>query len=432
MSAALQALPSTRYLTSDSDYSFFPQFTSIAATKSAMLDRLAYRLDEGDLDYDALNVFFRIGTFVGTDSCFRHIKADPPDYKLIATIRHVDASRTEIIDTYIDLFRQAVGRCMAHRDDIGTTLTGGRDSRHIVLELCRSGRKPACCWTVDIPFKPSEAAIAKQICSRLGIKHNVFRPSGKFADVEAEKDRLTSFSSLQHAWLAEALSAGIATTPVLFEGIGGDVLSAGPYLTEVRLRLLREHRIDELVEEIVGPEEDLAVVRNVKLFSRQRALEKVNEEFRRHLRAADPISSFFFWNKTRRDIACAPFALMQQHCQKLYAPYLDSDLVRFLSGISPSVTADHNLHTDAIVRAFPNFADMPYAAGYIRTPRYFQRIGIDVLRYLWKNPCPMIKRKKVFLQLLRASLSPKHAPESMWLGPYIVYLTELSKGLALS
>lgn len=396
-----------------------------------MLARLAYRLDESDLDYDALNVFFRIGTFIGTDTCFRHIKADPPDYKLIGTIRHVHASRTQIIDTYIDLFRQAVGRCIAHRDEIGTTLTGGRDSRHIVLELSRSGRTPACCWTVDIPFKPSEAVIAKQVCSRLGINHKVFRPSGKFADIEAEKDRITSFSSLQHAWLAEALRAGIATTPVLFEGIGGDVLSAGPYLTEIRLKLLREDRIDELVEEIVGPEEDLPVLRDVKPFSRHRALEKVNEEFRRHLRTADPISSFFFWNKTRRDIGCSPFALMKQHCHKLYAPYLDADLVRFLSGVSPSVTADHNLHTDAIARAFPNFADVPYAAGYTRTPGYYQRIGIDLLRYLLKNPCPMIKRKKVFLQLLRALVSPKHAAESMWLGPYVVYLTELSKGLAL-
>ena len=162
--------------------------------------------------------------------------------------------------------------------------------------------------------------------------------------------------------MAEVLLAGIADTPVLFDGIGAaDVFTAGILVNERRLTLLREGRIDELVEDIVGPEHDVPVMRDPSLFTRARALEKVSDEFRKFLDAADPMSSFYFWNRRRRDIGCSPFALLKRHCNKLHTPYLDPDLVRFLSGISPSITVDGRLHTDTISKAFPEFADIPYA-----------------------------------------------------------------------
>jgi asparagine synthase (glutamine-hydrolysing) len=433
MTTTSHASASPIYSGRGASYSFFPQFTSIAVQRSDTLAHLARKIDETDFDYDALNVFFRIGTFIGTDTCYRHIKADPPDYELIRSTPHVSSSREQVIDCYIDLVRHAIRCCIGTGDEISLGLSGGRDSRHILLELCGSGRTPAYCWTVDIPFKPSETIVARQLCGRLGIRHKIFHPTGCFAEIEAEKNRLTSFSSLQHAWMAEALLAGIVDTPILFDGIGAaDVFTAGVFLSERRLKLLQERRIDELVEDIVGAEDNVPVVRDTGLFTRQRALEKVNDEFRKYLDAADPISSFYFWNRTRRDIGCSAFALVRRHCDKLYTPYLDPDLVRFLSGISPTMTVDHRLHTDTIAKAFRTFADIPYAHGVTQNPDYFRKIGADTLRYLLRNECRMIERKKVSLQLLRASLSAKYAPDALWLGRYVVYLTELSKGLAYS
>jgi len=426
MSSAVSFIRQAAPSAAESGYGFYPKFTSVKPAKADNLAALIRKTDAGDLDYDALNVFFRIGTFIGTDTPYRHIKADPPDYSWARHTPVVQQTRSQIIDSYIDLFRQALRRCNTRGEAVSLGLSGGRDSRHILLELCASNRKPSRCWTVDLPSKPAEARVAKQICDRFGITHSVFHLSGRYADVEAAKNRITSFSSLQHAWLTEAILEGLADTPVLFDGIGGDVLSAGLFLTDKRVKLLSENRIDELVEEIVGHYK-LPVIREISLFPRERALEKVNTEFRKHLGAPDPISSFYFWNRTRRDIGCSAFALLRQRGQTVFAPYLDPDLSRFLAGLSPSVTVDHQLHTEVIAKAYPQHSDIPYAEKSEQPAAHYRKVAADVLRYVLTNASPMIQRSKVCFQLLRSMVSPNHSADVLYLGPYTVYLTELWK-----
>ncbi len=417
----------------ESGQGFYPKFTRSEIRRSETLINCLRTTPEEELDFDALNVFFRMGSFVGTDTPFLYVKADPPDYEWIASTPAITGSREQIIDAYINLFRQAVGRCDSRGQTVSLGLSGGRDSRHILFELCRCNRPPARCWTVDLPAKPLELAVAKQICQRLKLSHSTFRLSGRFAEIEAVKNRVTSFSSLQHAWLTEAVLKGMAETPVLFDGIGGDVLSAGTFLTEERVKLLAENRIDELVEHLVL--KNLPAIRDLSLFPRQRALEKVSEELRKHLKAPDPISSFYFWNRTRRDIGSSAFALLRQRGQTVYAPFLDPDLSRFLAGLRPSITVDHRLHTDVIARAYPEHADIPYAdvKGPVRRAnRHYRKVAADTLRYLVANNSPMIQRKKVCVQLVRAATFSSHSSDVLWLGPSTVYLTELWKKSRLS
>ncbi len=389
------------------------------------------RTDSEELDYDALNVFFRLGFFVGTDTPFRHVKADPPDYAWLTSTPVLTGTREQIIEEYIELFRQAVSRCRTEGQAVSLGLSGGRDSRHILLELCRTHKAPNRCWTVDFPAKPLELIVARQVCQRLGLTHTAYHLHGRFAKVEAVKDKLTSFSSLQHAWLTEAILEGIAETPVLFDGIGGDVLSAGAFLTDKLVALLTENRIDELVESLVSY--NLPAIRNVSLFPKERALEKVNEEFRKHLAAPDPISSFYFWNRIRRDIGSSAFALLRQRGQTVYAPYLDPDLSRFMAGLTPAMTANHRLHSDVIAKAYPEYADIPYAETKQisnRTITHYRMVAADTLRYLFLNAShasPMIRRRKVCAQLIRAAAFTNHSSDALWLGPSTVYLTELSK-----
>jgi asparagine synthase (glutamine-hydrolysing) len=410
---------------------FHPKFTSIEVRRSETITQLIRKITAVDLDYDALNVFLRIGTFIGTDTPYRHIKADAPDYAWVASTPAVEGTRTQIIDGYVDLFRQAIKRCGTEEQTFSVGLSGGRDSRHLLLELCRSGRVPAYCWTIDLPWNRSEVPVAKEICERLHIPHEVFTLSGKFAAFESQKNRLTSFSSLQHAWMMEAIAGGMVTTPVIFDGLGGDVLSAGEFLTARRLKLLNESRIDELVEDIVGSGEKVMVVRQPSLFPRWRALDKVSEEFRKHLRAPDPISSFYFWNRTRRDTGCSALALLRSSSE-VHTPYLDPDLSRYLAGIPPSMTVDHQLHTDTIRKAFPQHANIAYASkkNPAGATAYHRKVSVDALRYLLRNGCPTVWRAKVCFQLLRALALPKYSGEGLHVGGAAIYLTELSKWIA--
>jgi len=411
---------------------FHPKFTSVEVRRSQDLTELIRKIAAADFDFDALNVFLRIGTFIGTDTPYRHIKADAPDYAWAGNTPVLEGTRAQIIDGYIDLFRQAIRRCESEEKKFSLGLSGGRDSRHILLELSRAGRTPAHCWTIDLPWNPSEAVVARELCERLHIQHKVFKLSGKFAVFESYKNRLTSFSSLQHAWMIEAILGGLVTTAAVFDGIGGDVLSAGLFLNERRLKLLNEARFDELVEDIVGPEENVVAVRETSLFPRRRALERVSEEFRKHLQAPDPISSFYFWNRTRRDIGCSAFTLLRSRSQTVHAPYLDPDMCRYLAGIPPSMTVDHNLHSDTIRKAFPQYAGIVYAGktNPAGATAYYRKVAADSLRYLLRNGSPTVRRTKVCLQLVRALMFPQYSQEGLHLGAAAIYLTDLAKWIS--
>jgi len=59
-------------------------------------------------------------------------------------------------------------------------------------------------------------------------------------------------------------------------------------------------------------------------------------------------------------------------------PYLDPDFVRLGLSLPWSVTCDQKLHDDAIARAFPACADIPFAEGFRSTP--MPRLRMNRLR----------------------------------------------------
>jgi hypothetical protein len=92
--------------------------------------------------------------------------------------------------------------------------------------------------------------------------------------------------------------------------------------------------------------------------SRARAVERLTRELATHLDAVNPIASFYFWNRTRREIALAPYGL--QRATRTFAPYLDHDLFDFLCSLPPELTLDRTLHTETIATAFPAYAGVGY------------------------------------------------------------------------
>jgi hypothetical protein len=91
---------------------------------------------------------------------------------------------------------------------------------------------------------------------------------------------------------------------------------------------------------------------------RERAVARLVTEIARHVDAPNPTGSFFFSNRTRREIALSPYALMRD--VTVYAPYLDRDLYDFLAALPAALLMDRSLHTDAIARAWPQYANVPY------------------------------------------------------------------------
>ena len=174
-----------RRLTASADpYGMRPLFYAAWEGRIVLSTSVCGALQSGaprELDNAALSVFFRLGAFLGGDTPFRAIRVLPPagtlaweDGKLQITGEHarlarpLELTRIGAMDGYIDLFRQAIARRPA--ESFVLALSGGRDSRHIALELARQNRLPDFIVTADWPVR-EEARVAAMIANRLGCRH---------------------------------------------------------------------------------------------------------------------------------------------------------------------------------------------------------------------------------------------------------------------
>jgi asparagine synthetase B (glutamine-hydrolysing) len=329
-----------------------------------------------DLDMDALCVFLNAGFFLDRETPFRSIRALPPGGRLQWTREGVTVEggrwltaesglgRDEAIDAYIELFRAALGRRPPH-GRVALPLSGGRDSRHILAELVAAGHAPEVCVTARyFPPRPDEdAAVAAVVAAALDVPH-VLLEQGDELETEAAKNTATGFCTDEHAWfsvVAEFLGDGFDT---VYDGIGGDVLSAGLYLTPDRLAKQLAGRYLELAEDFLLPRYaatlDRVLAQRLRAtLSRERARERVAAELATHAGAANPIGSFCFWNRTRREVALAPYA-MGPSSATVYAPYLDHDLYDCLAALPAAALLDRSFHTETIRRAFPEHAGIAF------------------------------------------------------------------------
>lgn len=407
---------------------FRPQFhdTRTGAAAGSVLALLESGTP-ADLDRGALNVFLRTGLFLGGTTPFLHIRAPCPPVPVLAP---ADLTRDQALAGYIDLFRQAMARLLDRHDGepFALGLSGGRDSRHILLQAVDQGRRPAFCWTVANPALPEDTAVAAALAERCGVRRVLVQPADGLA-AELEKNRRTDFCSRQHRWMVGALPAlrGIGH---LYDGIGGDVLSESSVLKPEWVALMAADRLDELAEALVPPG-PLPLVADPGLFpDRADAVHRVAEELARHRPAVNPLASFFFWNRTRRDIGESPFALLAEGGRHVHAPFLDDDLFAFLASLPARLTLKTGLHTEAIRRAFPAFADIPYAAK-AAAPR--PPSALAVLRLaagLAARPPGLADRRGAVARLLRAAAVPARRDDTGWILTTAAYLSQIARPLA--
>ena len=337
-------------------------------------------------DREALSVFFRLGWFVGEHTPFKKIKVLPPggrlhwhDGELTVTDRrwsagHFDGPREQAVSHAIDLTEDAIVNCGKQaKSPITVPLSGGRDSRHILFALHKNGIPVRDCVTLNYSRdgEDAECAAARGVAGRLNVAHRVV-PIHRRLSREHITTRLLTHLCADECQNVIALRYHARQfQSVLFDGIGGDILSRNRSGSRAGFEgLARAHRWDEAVddlyegiERLTGQRQWVEALAGESLPDIDEGKHLVFEALRDKAAYPCPGSAFLFWERTRREIALIPASLWATAPQVM-CPFLDPRLVAFWLSVPPEYTDLQPIHDEMIRRAYPAHHDLPFAEDF--------------------------------------------------------------------
>ncbi len=435
-------------------YGFYPVFYFANDIEIAISDSVDLLLAAGaprDFDDAGLAAFLRLGHFLGDDTAFRSIRMLAPNAILVWNVGGLtinssvaiaprrEMNRRYAMDAYIDLFRAAIARRGVPARSLMVPLSGGRDSRHIVLELCRQGYCPDECITAR--FWPgtkykTEIEVAAKLCASLGVVHHIPPLSDSRKASEQAKNRLTNYTTTEHGWFMPVSDRLRSKASTSYDGMAGDVLSAGHFLTRERHEWFERRQFRPLFLDMQSALTEEALQHMLtsdamKRFSLDLALERFEAECLPHLDAPNPVGSFSIFNRTRR-VACLSAYALQPKVQFVFSPFLDNDLFDFLSSLPASLFVDHGFHTETIQYAFPEHAQLPYAEAlpgkdYAAS---FRQYAVEVASELLLTKTGLFRKSFVLPRLARCLFDSNYSPTAGWLCENSIYLMQLERAAA--
>ena len=454
-----------RLVVSNDRYGIYPLFYSCYGGEIRISPSILHVL-AGDfpktLNMPGLALCLRLEFFLGEETPFEHIHVLPPGSRLTwhdGKMTLEQGSRAapppaslpntldEAVEQYRYLFAQAIARRPPPDSGFTLPLSGGRDSRHILFELHAQGYRPTCVVTAqgNPPIDDEDRQIAGIVARELGLVHDEVDYSPSHLATTLKGIELGELCGIGHAWLL-GLAAYLKAQQVTcsYDGLAGDVLSAGHQMSEHKLSLIQSGRTVELAEILLGSESQEKALHSsfrstfvTKHIPRHLAVERLAKELNRYLDQSNPLLSYIFWNRTRRYIAYLPFSLIG-HVKTVYCPYLDHNLFDFLINLDPKYNLAKSFHDETISRSYPQFAHIPYKMKTSQPvpqqvqDRYYRRSALESLSYLMRHPqsvwSQFVKTERLAAMLARDALS-RHPPKIWYLRNmlYVLQLEQLSK-----
>lgn len=401
----------TRLTVRNCRYGLYPLYYFVGADEVCVSMSMPRLLMEGaptELDEAAIAVFLRLGWYLGEDTPFRHVRAVPPNTRFEWTdgrlsvsgsrpvVKPATMDRDAAIDAYIEVFRTAMKK-RAPTDDIGLPLSGGRDSRRILLELDAQGVKPRVCVTVrhPPPRHNEDARCAVLLTEAVGVAHEILDQYPSRVRDEMRKNLLTGFCCDELAEMLPVVDRLDGRVTSVYDGLGGNFVSADPYLEPKGVALYEARRFEELADHLMNSWERNEAIsfgrflapEQHRRFGRDLAMARLIEELPKYQDDPRPTSSFIFWTRQRREVAQGSYGLFDTN-QTVYVPFLDHEVFDVMTALPSSMFMDHKFHTDTILRAYPKYRDIPFENKYadIGDDRaYARRLARDLSWYFFRR-----------------------------------------------
>lgn len=351
----------------------------------------------------ALGVFVRIGSFVGDETPFRDVRVLPPNAVLTwrpggpklqvaqIGIGSEDLRRDVAMDRFIELVRAAVRRRLPREGEVAwMPISGGRDSRHLLFELQLAGVSTRCLTTRYRPPGTSEdAELATAVCRASGADLEVIEAPRDLLAYELRKNLLIGFASVAHAWFIPMAEHMTAIGGVAYDGIAGDVLAAGHFVEPQLMADYEAGRYEAIARGWFDPARERLLSRLLSARARaamplEAAVQRVARELELYAGTPAPINAYAMAVRARRSVVVTQYGYLRRLAAVL-SPYLDTEVFDFLRALPWQLFVDKQFHTDAIARAFPQYAHLPYAikgaSTSVGAPPEFRRLARQLLGY---------------------------------------------------
>ena len=330
-----------------------------------------------ELDENALRMFVWRNYFLDNCTAYKNIKMLAPNTTIkwssgsfivnqsfLPASKPANFSHSQIVDGYVELTRQAVRRCLPSDEKFIMPLSGGRDSRIMLLELLKSGFRPELCVTCG---ELRDVKLATQVCQRLGLEHKIVASKARWVSDAVRKNIHISFATIQHDWLMSVGDLVRNSGRLSYDGNGVGMFSRNAFTDEgiKYFEVFRAGRYDELTD-FAFPGNS-ANARYVQMLPEQfdflkGGLDGLRQSYIDGLFKYDiypnNLSAFSFYANTRTAISTCPFGIM--YPAKIYCPLLDYDLFSFVASLTPEQVLEKEPQADAVRKAFPEFADIPF------------------------------------------------------------------------
>jgi hypothetical protein len=405
-----------------------PLFWYCDAQRIVVADTLAelvQRLPQPRFDDAAVAAFLQLGFYLGEDTPFEGVKTMAPGGRIrwqhgctqveapaLPIRQRYGGTWDSALPRYVELFEYAVAR--RARLGVGRLpVSGGRDSRHLFLELLRQGTPPPAVLTQDRPVN-NDFAIAQRLASRAGIPHIAIAPLRDGIAEELQKNRWNHYLSDENAWYVQI--APYLAGP-LFDGLAGDALSGTDMFEADRLgTAMRKDSAAAAAQamlDVVGSGLRFLGDALRARWSRDLATQRLALELERHMHAPNPTTSFLFWNRTRREIALIPLTIAAREVPIRLA-YLDVALMDFLSSLPYPTFSGTGFHSYVIERTYPRFADVPYSEKRKAQPSLRGALK-ECGNALHFGICPAVSRRTLWRTSAKALLTGQPGRVAGWL-----------------
>ncbi|SEA58089.1 hypothetical protein [Alkalimonas amylolytica] len=398
-----------------------------------------------ETDSEAVGLFLRLGFYLGSDTAFLGVKRAEGKLtvRLDDTGLTIESRRPEFkrmlqpftAARYQQLFARALAKLRGCQLPLYVPLTGGKDSRHILLTACALGLPVKESYTTRVlsPHSNDDVTIARELCQRLEVPHRVLNSEQRLHNAEQQKNIRTSFETYDHFWINQVGQYMTQKTPgLVLDGFGGDVLSQSKVVTP-QMHWCYQQGDWAALTALIAPMdpyfEAYFQARPEFLVPPQRLQARLQAELEKFAGEVIPVKSFYFWNRSRRAIAISSFRQLNGNSQAFF-PYMQAELFDFLRALPEDLYFSQQFHASCIAQAFPEFADIPYASNKARGDALAGRRTLFNVLALMREitqadfiAAPM--RLRALLSCLRSSTVKDSAVTFFYFFRPMIYLNQL-------